>query len=62
MGISLFLFISAVPSFVFVYNLVAAIAKNLHQEPFTEVVALNHIVWASLALTTLVLTFLLFLD
>ena len=62
MGVLIFLLISAVPSYVFVYNLVAAISKNLHQKPFTDVVALNNIFWASLALTSLVFTFLVFLD
>ena len=62
MGIVFFLLISAIPSYVFIYNLVAAISKNIHQKPFTDVVGLNNIFWASLALTSLVFTFLVVLD
>ena len=62
MGIVFFLLISAIPSYVFIYNLVAAISENIHQKPFTDVVGLNNIFWASLALTSLVFTFLVVLD
>ena len=62
MAFLLFLLISAVPSYIFVYNLVAAIAKNVHQKPFTDVVALGNIFWASLALTSIIFMFLVFLD